>query len=154
MPKNRSDFGNPTPKESRRGTPPASSEAKARNMRAVKRRDTKPEWQLRRALHAAGLRYRVDLRVVLAGGAVRPDVVFPGRRVAVFVDSCFWHACPEHGTMPATNVEFWTAKLARNAARDAESDALLEAAGWRVVRAWEHEPTEVTVARIRTELDR
>lgn len=137
-----------------RRTPSASSEAKARNMRAVKRTNTKPELRLRRALHAAGLRYRVDLRVVLADGAVRPDVVFPRRRVAVFVDSCFWHACPEHGTMPATNVEFWTAKLARNAARDVESDALLEAAGWRVVRAWEHEPTEVTVERIRAELDR
>ena len=136
------------------GVPRPSSEAKARNMRAVRRANTQPELRLRRALHADGLRYRVDLRVVLPGGAVRPDVVFTRGRVAVFVDSCFWHACPEHGTVPASNTDFWTAKLERNVVRDALSNELLEAAGWRVVRAWEHEPTEVTVERVRRALGR
>ena len=117
-------------------------------MRAVRRRDTEPEWRLRRALHAAGLRYRVDHRLTFADGAVRPDVVFTRARVAVFVDSCFWHRCPEHGTQPATNAAWWRAKLDRNVARDAESDALLREHGWTVVRAWEHEPTEVTVRRV------
>lgn len=133
-----------------RETPAASSEAKARNMRAVKRRDTQPELRLRRALHAAGLRYRVDHRLVLPDGAVRPDVVFTRRHVAVFVDSCFWHRCPEHGTTPATNADWWRAKLDRNVERDAETDRLLADAGWTVVRAWEHEPTEQTVDRVRT----
>lgn len=136
-----------------KGTPPASSAARAKNMRAVRRRDTQPEWRLRRALHAAGLRYRVDHRLRFEAGAVRPDVVFTRARVAVFVDSCFWHRCPDHGTQPATNAGWWAAKLDRNVERDRESDELLEQAGWTVVRAWEHEPTDLTVARVHAALD-
>lgn len=117
-------------------------------MRAVRRRDTQPEWRLRRALHAAGLRYRVDLRLRFGDGAVRPDVVFTRAKVAVFVDSCFWHRCPEHGTMPATNADWWRAKLERNVRRDLESDELLRRHGWTVVRAWEHEDVSLTLARV------
>lgn len=132
-----------------RGVPRPSTEARANNMRAIKRTGTQPELRLRRALHASGLRYRVDVRLVLSGKAVRPDIVFTRRRVAVFVDSCFWHRCPAHGTLPATNTEWWEAKLTRNAHRDAEVDNLLEEHGWTVVRAWQHEATHVTIDRVR-----
>jgi DNA mismatch endonuclease (patch repair protein) len=77
----------------------------------------------------------------LTGGdiVVRPDIVFTRRRVAVFVDGCFWHGCPEHGELPVANRAFWRGKLERNALRDKRVDAALSAAGWRVVRVWEHE---------------
>jgi DNA mismatch endonuclease (patch repair protein) len=70
---------------------------------------------------------------------VRPDVVFVARRVAIFLDGCYWHRCPQHGTAPRTNAGYWTEKLDRNVARDRRVDAALDAAGWRVVRIWEHE---------------
>lgn len=117
-------------------------------MAAVRRRDTKPELQLRRALHAAGLRYRVDYRLDLPGGRVRPDVAFTRRRVAVYVHGCFWHVCPEHATYPVDNGEFWAAKLRRNVERDQHQVAALEAAAWTVLTVWEHEPTEVAVRRV------
>lgn len=107
-------------------------------MAAIRRVDTKPELALRSALHARGLRYRKDLRLDLSV-RVRPDIVFTRARVAVFVDGCFWHACPDHATSPASNAGFWTTKLARNVQRDREQDAALTDAGWTVVRAWEHE---------------
>jgi len=118
-------------------------------MRAIRRVDTAPELRLRRALHAAGLRYRVDLQVDLPGARVRPDIVFTRRRVAVFVDSCFWHQCLEHGRLPKTNQWYWTPKLERNVQRDRRADDALLAAGWSVVRAWEHETIEDVVARVR-----
>lgn len=136
-----------------RGVPRPASEARANNMRAVKRAGTEPELRLRRALHASGLRYRVDLRLVLSGHPVRPDIVFTRHRLAVFVDSCFWHRCPMHGTFPLTNADWWAAKLARNVERDAQTDELLQAHGWTVIRAWEHEPTPETVRRIYDTLD-
>lgn len=118
-------------------------------MRAVKRVNTQPELRLRRALHAAGFRYRIDYRLVVAGEAVRPDVVFMRHRIAVYVDSCFWHACPQHGTLPKTNCDFWSAKLASNVARDSFSTDLLEANGWVVIRAWEHDSPDEVVERVR-----
>lgn len=106
-------------------------------------RDIAPELALRRRLHALGLRYRVDL-APLPGLRRRADVVFGLARVAVYIDGCFWHGCPEHGNQPRTNSTYWSAKLASNRARDADTDARLAAAGWQVVRAWEHEdPAEV-----------
>jgi len=109
-------------------------------MRANRRTDTKPEVALRRALHALGYRYRKDFRLDLPGGVrVRPDIVFTARKVAVFVDGCFWHVCPEHGREPTSNEWYWTPKLRRNVERDRAADAALQAAGWRVVRLWEHE---------------
>jgi DNA mismatch endonuclease, patch repair protein len=118
------------------------------NMRANRRTDTKPELALRRALHKQGYRYRKDLRLDLTEARVRPDIAFTARRVAVFVDGCFWHCCPEHGTQPANNTWYWEPKLARNVARDRIADAALSAAGWNVVRIWEHEPLETAVAAV------
>jgi DNA mismatch endonuclease (patch repair protein) len=117
-------------------------------MRAIKRTDTKPELALRSALHRAGYRFRKDHRLDLdAGARVRPDIAFTARRVAVFVEGCFWHACPEHGRNPAVNEWYWAPKLRRTIERDRAADAALTAAGWRVVRIWEHVPlTDVTVA--------
>jgi DNA mismatch endonuclease (patch repair protein) len=113
------------------------------------RRDTAPEVALRRALHRRGLRYRVGIRPIpeLRGSA---DVVFTAARVAVYVDGCFWHMCPQHGTMPANNAEWWKAKLEGNRARDRRTDELLERHGWRVVRVWEHEPPEEAAERVAT----
>ena len=117
-------------------------------MRANWRSDTKPELALRRALHKQGYRYRKDYRLDLAGARVRPDIAFTARRVAVFVDGCFWHCCPDHGTQPAANTWYWEPKLARNVARDRAADLALAAAGWRVVRVWEHESLEAAVAAV------
>ena len=117
-------------------------------MRANRRTDTKPELALRRELHRQGLRYRKDYRLDLEGARVRPDIAFTARRVAVFVDGCFWHVCPEHGTKPANNTWYWGPKLARNVERDRAADAALVAAGWRVVRVWEHESLEAAVAAV------
>jgi DNA mismatch endonuclease, patch repair protein len=118
------------------------------NMRANRRKDTKPELALRRALHARGYRYRKDYRLELAGTRVRPDIAFTARRVAVFVDGCFWHCCPLHGSQPANNTWYWEPKLARNVERDRVADAALAAAGWSVVRIWEHESVESAVAAV------
>jgi DNA mismatch endonuclease (patch repair protein) len=109
-------------------------------MRAIRRANTKPEVALRSALHRAGFRFRKDYRVDLAAGVrVRPDIAFPRRRVAVFVDGCFWHACPEHGRSPTANEWYWGPKLLRNVERDRAADEALTRAGWRVVRVWEHQ---------------
>ena len=109
------------------------------------RRDTKPELALRRELHHLGLRYRVDT-VPLPGLRRRADVVFPRARVAVYLDGCFWHGCSTHGTQPKANAEWWAAKLDANRRRDADTDARLAAAGWRVVRIWEHDdPVEAAI---------
>jgi DNA mismatch endonuclease (patch repair protein) len=112
-----------------------------RNMQANRRRDTAPERALRSALHATGLRYRCDLRIDLPGGRVRPDIAFTRKRIAVFVDGCFWHCCPVHGRAPSVNTSYWSPKLARNRERDLENTKALEAAGWQVVRIWEHQGT-------------
>lgn len=121
--------------------PRPMNEGRSRNMRANRRADTKPEVALRRALHGLGYRYRKDFRLDLPGGVrVRPDIVFTAKKIAVFVDGCFWHVCPEHGRQPTTNEWYWTPKLRRNMERDRAADAALTASGWQVVRLWEHEP--------------
>ncbi len=118
-------------------------------MKANRRANTKPELALRRALHAMGYRYRKDHRLDLAGGMrVRPDIVFTARRVAVFVDGCFWHCCPEHGSQPSANSWYWEPKLRRNVERDRAGDAALGEAGWTVIRLWEHESLEAAVAAV------
>jgi len=130
----------------------APSAVRSRNMAAVKRSDTKPEIALRRALHASGLRYRKDYALRLGRKLVRPDIAFTRSRVAVFVDGCFWHCCPRHGQVPATNVRFWASKLEANADRDREQDRLLGDAGWHVVRIWEHEPLDAAISTVRAAL--
>ena len=123
-------------------------------MRANRRTDTKPELALRSALHRQGYRFRKDFRLDLDGGArVRPDIAFTGRQVAVFVDGCFWHVCPQHGRDPAVNESYWSPKLRRNVERDRAADAALAAAGWRVVRVWEHQSLDEAVALVVAVLD-
>lgn len=116
-------------------------------MASQARRDTAPELALRRALWRRGLRYRVD-RKVIPGFRRRADIAFIGPRVAVFVDGCFWHRCPIHGSAPKSNREWWEEKLSRNVARDRDTDARLEENGWYVVRIWEHEPIEGAALRV------
>lgn len=125
----------------------ASSPARRRIMRANRSRDTSPELALRRLLHALGLRYRVSARP-LKEIRRTADLVFRPAKVAVFVDGCFWHACPEHGTQPATNADYWAPKLARNVERDRHTDDLLHAAGWLSIRVWEHEDPRPAARRI------
>lgn len=119
-------------------------------MQGNRRRDTRPEKRLRSALFALGLRFRVDypIRVSQQSRSIRPDIVFTGAKLAVFVDGCFWHGCPEHGTKPQRNNQYWAAKLARNRDRDQRYDALLAASGWTVMRVWEHEHPSLAAAQI------
>jgi DNA mismatch endonuclease (patch repair protein) len=112
-----------------------------------RRRDTRPELTLRRALHRRGLRYRVDLPV-LPNSRRRVDIVFSSRKVAVFVDGCYWHRCPEHSTNPRSNVEWWAQKFEDNVRRDRETDVALQSAGWSVVRIWEHEDADEAALHI------
>ncbi len=107
-------------------------------MQGNRGRDTKPEMALRRMLHARGLRYFVNRRP-LPGLRRTVDLLFPRARVAVFVDGCFWHGCPEHHTVAKANAEYWEEKVRRNRERDADTDALLRSEGWMVVRLWEHQ---------------
>ena len=135
--------------------PRAASEGRSANMRAIKRAGTKPEIALRSALHRLGYRYRKDHRLDLAEGLrVRPDIVFTARKVAVFVDGCFWHACPEHGRQPAVNEWYWAPKLRRTVERDRAADLALAAAGWQVVRLWEHLPLDDATATVIAALGR
>lgn len=111
-------------------------------------RDTQVELALRRALYAAGLRYRVHRRPV-RGVRREADIVFVSARVAVFVDGCFWHGCPEHATWPKRNAEFWRTKIEGNRSRDLDTDTRLAEAGWLAVRVWEHESAEAAAERVR-----
>lgn len=119
---------------------PSSHEASKRLSR-VRQRDTSAEIRLRRVLHGRGLRYRVDVKLMDKPRRVA-DIVFRPKKVAVFVDGCFWHGCPEHGSSPKSNVEFWRNKIETNKRRDADTDHRLIEAGWTVVRIWEHEDPE------------
>jgi DNA mismatch endonuclease (patch repair protein) len=129
-----------------RGLRPPTASVKAR-MSRTGRRDTAPEVKLRRLLHAAGLRYRID-RPALPGLRRRPDIVFGPSKVAVFVDGCFWHGCPEHATWPKNNAEFWRKKIETNRERDRDTDQRLGDAGWEVIRVWEHEDPAPAASRI------
>lgn len=118
-------------------------------MRANRRRDTGPEMALRRELHRRGLRFRVD-HAPVAGVPRRADIVFSRARVVVFVDGCFWHACPEHGNLPRANRDWWRRKLERNVARDRRTDEAFRQRGWHTVRIWEHETLDAAVDRVLT----
>lgn len=116
-------------------------------MRANRSRDTKPEMAIRRLVHAAGLRYQVDAKPVQSLNR-RADLVFRGPKVAIFVDGCFWHGCPEHHTVAQTNAGFWAEKVRRTRERDVETTTALEAAGWIAVRVWEHEDPVAAASRV------
>ena len=103
-------------------------------------------------MHRLGWRFRVDLPVDTTDRRVRPDIAFTRRRVAVFIDGCFWHACPEHGQLPSANAAYWEAKFRRNIERDQADNASLEHAGWTVVRVWEHETVDDAVEAIQAAL--
>jgi DNA mismatch endonuclease, patch repair protein len=125
----------------------ASNAGVRRSMQSNKRRDTKPELALRRAVHGLGLRYRVDAKP-LTQMRRRADMVFSRAKVAVFLDGCFWHGCPEHHTVAKANAEFWADKVSGNRARDRDTDARLAEAGWACVRVWEHEDPAEAAARV------
>lgn len=117
-------------------------------MAAIKSRDTSAERRIRSALHRTGVRYRLGQQIVVEGRRVRPDIVFRGAKVAVFIDGCFWHGCAEHCRMPSSNVDYWRPKIDRNQARDRRNDEELLAAGWTVVRVWEHDEPSAVVERV------
>lgn len=121
----------------------ASSPAVRRNMQANRGRDTKPEIAVRSRLHARGLRFRVDVPLDFDRRR-RADIVFTRVRLAVFIDGCYWHGCPQHFQRPKANAEFWLDKVSGNRRRDADTTALLRKSGWTVLRFWEHvDPDEV-----------
>lgn len=117
-----------------------SKETRSRMMAAVKGKDTGPELMLRKALWRKGLRYRVGY------GRKRIDIAFPARKLAIFIDGCFWHMCPIHGTMPASNISYWKPKLETNRERDLKMTHELQAEGWTVLRLWEHELKDMDAA--------
>ncbi|WP_036497139.1 MULTISPECIES: very short patch repair endonuclease [Nocardia] len=130
---------------------PVTDAVTSARMARQRRTGTAPETALRTELHRRGLRYFVD-RAPLPGLRRRADLVFPRRKVAVYVDGCFWHRCPEHATYPKNNAEWWAEKLAGNVARDRDTDARLTAAGWLVVRIWEHENSVAAADRVQSAL--
>ena len=134
----------------------ASSAANRRSMLGNRSRDTSPERALRSIVHSAGLRYRVAAKP-LPGIRRTADLVFRPTRVAVFVDGCFWHGCPQHATSPKANAEWWRNKLDRNVTRDRETSEHLASQGWTVLRFWEHQPAahcaDEVVATVRARRD-
>jgi DNA mismatch endonuclease (patch repair protein) len=115
-------------------------------MQSNRSRDTKPELAVRHELFRRGFRYRVAL-APLKGVRRTVDIAFPRQHIAVLIDGCFWHGCPEHHRSPHAHSDYWSEKVRRNAERDAETTAMLQDAGWTVLRFWEHEtPTDVADA--------
>lgn len=121
--------------------PAPSSDSALKRMKAAKPRDTAPEKALRSALHKKGLRFRVDEKTIRELNR-KADIVFRSAKVAVFVDGCFWHGCPIHGTKAKSNAEFWENKIRQNKERDADTNKRLNKIGWKVIRVWEHEDPE------------
>lgn len=116
-------------------------------MQAIRSRDTQPEILIRRLVHAQGLRYRVSARPI-SDLRRTADMVFRPTKVAVFIDGCYWHGCPEHYVPPRTNSGYWSEKVLRNVQRDRDTDQRLKDAGWLALRFWEHEPSEMCAQRI------
>lgn len=127
--------------------PAASSPAVRAVMQGNRSKDTRAELQVRSILHGRGLRYRVHV-MPLPGLRCHADLVFPREKVAVFIDGCYWHGCPEHGRVPKSNRDYWSAKINRNVARDRRNDLALRSAGWDVVRVWEHEDPQDAADRV------
>lgn len=123
-------------------------------MSAIRRSDTKPELLVRSALHRLGYRFRKEYKLKAPGRSIRVDIAFPTEGLAVFVDGCYWHQCPEHGTVPKTNRDYWVPKLRRNVARDALVAAALRRDGWSVLRIWEHVAADDAVRLIAEVVER
>lgn len=122
-------------------------------MKNVRVRDTGPEMAIRRLMFAAGMRYRVNYRPKeLNIGRSSIDIAFPQKRVAIFIDGCFWHGCPLHGELPKENREWWDRKFVENKERDARITEQLEKSGWYVLRFWEHESPEKVLGLIGSRL--
>ena len=132
--------------------PNASSKAVQRRMARQKRRDTAAEIKVRRALHAQGVRFRVNTKLE-PGLRATGDITWKGLKLVVFIDGCFWHGCPVHATRPKANAEWWAAKLHSNVARDRRTDAELRERGWTVLRFWEHESADQAALAICGELE-
>jgi len=124
--------------------PQASSPAVRRFMSSLRTVGTGPELAVRRELHRRRLRFRVNVSD-LPG---RPDIVLTRAKVAIFVDGCFWHGCPQHAVAPKANANWWRAKLDANAARDHRTGSTLQESGWIVVRVWEDENPVAVADRI------
>jgi DNA mismatch endonuclease (patch repair protein) len=141
------DHASGSPANSKASVSWASSPAVRKSMQSNRSRDTLLEVRVRSALHKAGLRFRKNIRPV-PGFRCSADVVFPGERVAVFIDGCFWHSCPTHQSVPQTNADWWRAKLDATKERDRMNTRLLQQAGWSVLRVWEHESVPDIVASV------
>lgn len=122
-------------------------------MRANPSKDTKPEVAVRSLLHRQGFRFRKGLLLRVDNVRVRPDIVFTRLRLAVFIDGCYWHSCPQHGHAPRVNTHYWDAKFERNRARDALVTQSLRQAGWSVLRIWEHEAPGRAAAKVARRVD-
>lgn len=116
-------------------------------MARVRQKGTRAELNLRKALHAQGLRYRLHVPLLAKPRRIA-DIVFPATKIAVFVDGCFWHGCPEHASWPKSNADFWRQKIETNRSRDADTDQRLQALGWKSIRIWEHEDANHAASHI------
>ncbi|MHB1054039.1 MAG: very short patch repair endonuclease [Thiobacillus sp.] len=125
---------------------PSSPEA-SRRMARVRQKGTGAELAIRKELYRMGARYRVDFAVLKKPRRVA-DIAFPGLKIAVFVDGCFWHGCPEHASWPKQNAEFWRQKIETNRAHDMDTDSRLVALGWELIRVWEHESPACAAQKI------
>lgn len=134
------------------GKPAASSETVRARMSKQRRRDTQPEVRVRRILHARGIRFRIDVRPE-PDLRCKADILWRSLRLAVFVDGCFWHGCPDHATRPKANAEWWAHKLDGNRLRDRRTDSELAARGWMVLRFWEHEDSVAVADAICSHLE-
>jgi DNA mismatch endonuclease, patch repair protein len=135
------------PADGPRVVPDRPPEAKSRAMANQRTQETSAELRLRSALHRRGYRFRVHQQPV-SGLRRTADLVFARQRLAVFVDGCFWHGCPDHGSWPKTNAAWWREKIDGNRRRDADTNERFAAAGWHVLRIWEHEPPEAAAGRV------
>lgn len=135
-------------------TPKASSHVAQQTMKANRRRDTAPERAVRRLLHRAGLRYRVDYAPDQTDRRRKADIVFTKQKIAIYIDGCFWHGCPVHYIEPRTNVDYWRPKIAGNIQRDQMTGERLLSLGWTVLRFWEHEKPGDIAALILTVVQR
>ncbi len=133
--------------------PPPLDDGVHDRMSVQKTRNTDPELAIRSELHRRGLRYRVHQRP-LASLRREADLVIRKYKLALFVDGCFWHGCPEHGTWPRNNAEFWRSKIEKNIERDRDTDSALDRAGWTVIRSWEHEDAAEVAERVMQAVER